>query len=104
MLMGLSAADAAAFAQRLAGCSASVLQPVGLVAICWMQDPWTLGAYSFNALGMREGSRCQLERPINGRQHLAGEHTHASHYDTVHGVYVSSLRAARQVAALARGD
>ena len=117
ILLGFTAADAAlaleglsdtalvadAVARLKAVFGAAIPQPVAFVATRWMQDPWTLGAYSFNALGMREDSRRQLERPINGRLHLAGEHVHSEHFGTVHGAYLSGLRAARQVAALARG-
>jgi monoamine oxidase len=39
--------------------------------------------------------RDELARSIDGRLHLAGEATHGEYFGTVHGAYLSGLRAAQ---------
>lgn len=65
----------------------------------WSQDPYTLGAYSYNPLGMSENARKAFEVAAGGRVHFAGEHTHHDYFGTVHGAYLSGHRAAVAVAA-----
>lgn len=63
----------------------------------WGADPLARGAYSFNALGCDPRMRDTLAEPIDGRLFLAGEATEREHFGTVHGAYLSGVRAARQV-------
>jgi monoamine oxidase len=63
----------------------------------WASDPFAGGSYSFNALGSTPDMRDELARSIAGRLHLAGEATHREHFGTVHGAYLSGLRAAQDV-------
>lgn len=72
--------------------------PTGHLITRWQQDAWTLGAYSFNALGMQEHTRSQLAQSIQGKLSFAGEATHPDHWGTVHGAYLSGQRAAAQLA------
>jgi monoamine oxidase len=63
----------------------------------WRQDPFTLGAYSFNALGVARDTRVALAQSIQGKLTFAGEATHPDHWGVVHGAYLSGLRAAAQL-------
>lgn len=64
----------------------------------WASDPYALGAYSFNKLGSTPAMRDQLAAGIDGRVHFAGEATHRHSFATVHGAYLSGVRAAKDIA------
>ncbi len=70
--------------------------PAGVQVTRWAEDPFSLGSYSFNALGSRPRMRDDLCRPAGGL-FLAGEATEKRHFATVTGAYRSGLRAARAV-------
>lgn len=63
----------------------------------WRQDPFTLGAYSFNALGVSRDTRAALAHSIQEKLSFAGEATHPDHWGVVHGAYLSGRRAAAQL-------
>lgn len=63
----------------------------------WGSDPFCRGSYSFNALGSKPSMREQLAQPLESRLHFAGEATERDHFSTVHGAYLSGLRAAQEV-------
>ena len=63
----------------------------------WRQDPFTLGAYSFNALGVSRGTRAVLAQSIQDKLTFAGEATHPEYWGVVHGAYLSGRRAAAQL-------
>ncbi len=65
----------------------------------WGADPFSLGSYSFLKTGSTPQDYDQLAAPVGGRLFFAGEHTNRRYAATVHGAYLSGLRAARQVAA-----
>jgi len=71
--------------------------PVGFQITRWASDPFARGSYTFNALGSIPDMRDELARPITGRLHFAGEATHREYFGTVHGAYLSGLRAAQEV-------
>jgi monoamine oxidase len=62
----------------------------------WVADPFVRGAYSFPSVDTRPGDFDLLAQSV-GRVHFAGEHTHAEHFSTVHGAYLSGRRAAFEV-------
>ncbi len=65
----------------------------------WQRDPFTLGAYSFTRPGGHD-ARERLATPLQGALFFAGEATIGPpYYQTVHGAYLTGLRAAREVAA-----
>jgi monoamine oxidase len=72
--------------------------PVGFLRTRWMADPWSRGSYSFVPLGGDTALRGELARSIGGRLHFAGEATHERYPATVHGAYLSGLRAAATIA------
>jgi monoamine oxidase len=53
------------------------------------------GSYSFNATGSNNGDRRALAREIGRQVFWAGEATHWDYPGTVHGAYLSGLRAAQ---------
>ncbi|MFD8705467.1 flavin monoamine oxidase family protein [Kitasatospora sp. NPDC059648] len=64
----------------------------------WASDPYALGSYSFNKLGSTPDMRDQLAAAVDGRVHFAGEATNRQSFATVHGAYLSGIRAAKEIA------
>ena len=64
-------------------------------ATAWASDPYSRGAYSYCVPG-RYGARAVLTRHVGGRIVFAGEHTEQSAYGTLHGAYLSGIRAAAE--------
>jgi monoamine oxidase len=73
-----------------------VPEPVDAIKSRWSQDPFTLGAYSFVQPGGMPSDHNQFMKPV-GSVHFAGEHAQFAHYGTVHGAYLSGLRAANAI-------
>lgn len=63
----------------------------------WSADPYARGSYSFNKIGSRPKMRDHLAASIDGRVHFAGEATSRDSFGTVHGAYLSGLRAAQKI-------
>jgi len=74
-----------------------VPEPNGALITRWAQDRLTYGSYSYPAVGSRPGDRDVLASAVGGRIHFAGEATHVDYFATVHGAYLSGLRAADEV-------
>lgn len=70
--------------------------PVSAQITRWAQDPFAYGSYSFNAVGSTNQDRQALATKIE-RLYWAGEATHSQYSGTVHGAYLSGLRAAKAV-------
>jgi monoamine oxidase len=67
----------------------------------WAQDPFTHGAYSFNAVGTTPATRKALSGfDWDGRLSFAGEACDGSYFGTAHGALLSGQAAARAVLAL----
>jgi monoamine oxidase len=64
-------------------------------ATAWAADPWSRGSYS-HCLPGRFGARALLTRPVGERLVFAGEHTEQKAYGTLHGAYLSGVRAAAE--------
>ena len=71
--------------------------PIDYQITRWASDPFARGSYSFNALGSTPTSREDLAEPLGGKIFFAGEATSTNYFGTVHGAYLSGLRAARDV-------
>ena len=54
---------------------ASVPEPTKAVQTAWDQDPFSYGAYSCVAAGMRADDVETLAAPVDGKLFFAGEHT-----------------------------
>jgi len=71
--------------------------PAAVLQTRWKSDPWSLGSYSFDKLGATSADRDALAAAIDGRVFFAGEATHRTMFSTVHGAYLSGLRAAEEI-------
>jgi monoamine oxidase len=81
---------------------AGIPDPTDFQLTRWGADPYALGSYSFNALGSAPKMRNLLAQPIDQRIFFAGEATDKSYFATVHGAYLSGLRAAKEVMSAAK--
>lgn len=74
----------------------SVPNPVEAVVTRWKQDQYARGSYSYTGPNFKPDDYDHMARPI-GNLFFAGEHTCGTHPATVHGAYISGLRAASEV-------
>lgn len=65
----------------------------------WRSDPWTHGSYSYVPAGSTFAEHAALGEPVGDKLFFAGEATSEDYPATVHGAYLSGVRAARQIAA-----
>lgn len=63
----------------------------------WAQDPFALGSYSYLPPGTEPQIMDTLAAPVANRLFFAGEATYREHPSTVHGAYLSGLRAAEEI-------
>lgn len=70
--------------------------PVEVIVTRWKRDPFSRGTYSFVGPDTKPGDYDDMAAPI-GNLHFAGEATCGTHPATVHGAYLSGLRAAAEV-------
>jgi monoamine oxidase len=71
--------------------------PEAVLITRWGADPYSHGAYTFMALGATPDHYDDLAAPIGDRVFFAGEATSADFPATVHGAYLSGLRAAEDI-------
>lgn len=77
-------------------------EPTGFVVSNWSRDAFAGGAYSVIAHGSTPADFATLAKGIDNRLFLTGEHTDFTYHATVHGAYLSGLRTAKAIVALAR--
>ncbi len=65
----------------------------------WKSDPFAYGSYSSYGVGSSGKDREALAAPIDEVLFFAGEATHEEHPSTVHGAYLSGMRAADEIIA-----
>lgn len=75
---------------------ARVTQPLEAIVTRWESDRFARGSYSNAGVKMQAEDYQIMARSI-GNLHFAGEHTIVTHPATVHGAYLSGLRAASEV-------
>lgn len=75
-----------------------VPRPKDALITRWGSDPWSYGSYSYVPVGSSFGRHLDLARPVDGKVFFAGEATHRDYPATVHGAFLSAVRAAREVA------
>ncbi len=63
----------------------------------WNSDPYAYGSYSYLPPLAKSVHRRRLARTVKGRLFFAGEATSHQYPATVHGAYLSGLRAAKEV-------
>ncbi len=66
----------------------------------WAKDPHARGAYSYYGVGSHRRHRIDLAKPVLNRLFFAGEATSPDSPATVHGAYLTGLRAANDILAL----
>ncbi|KAI2822834.1 hypothetical protein CBS115989_1864 [Aspergillus niger] len=74
----------------------AVPDPLETIITRWGTDKFTRGSYSYVAAQSLPGDYDLMAKPI-GNLHFAGEATCGTHPATVHGAYLSGLRAASEV-------
>ncbi|PYH89380.1 lysine-specific histone demethylase Aof2 [Aspergillus ellipticus CBS 707.79] len=74
----------------------AVPDPLETIITRWGTDKFTRGSYSYVATQALPGDYDLMAKPI-GNLHFAGEATCGTHPATVHGAYLSGLRAASEV-------
>jgi monoamine oxidase len=77
----------------------AIPEPVGYQISRWASDPFALGSYSYLPIGATPKMRDSLAASVNRTLFFAGEATHRQYPATVHGAYLSGLRAAQEVIA-----
>lgn len=70
--------------------------PTEAIVTRWKRDPFACGSYSYVGPQTQAGDYDVMARP-HGPLHFAGEATCGTHPATVHGAYLSGLRAAAEV-------
>jgi Flavin containing amine oxidoreductase/HMG-box domain len=70
--------------------------PSEVIITHWKKDPFAVGSYSYVGPKTQPGDYDVMARPC-GSIHFAGEATCGTHPATVHGAYISGLRAAADV-------
>ena len=111
VLIALMAGDAAHHAERVsdtelvAGVTqqlarmfkqSPVPKPSETIVTRWGMDRFARGSYSYVGATSQPGDYEAMARPV-GNLHFAGEATCGTHPATVHGAYISGLRAASEV-------
>ncbi|WP_204137679.1 FAD-dependent oxidoreductase [Halomicronema sp. CCY15110] len=76
---------------------ANIPAPTDYQLTRWATDPFSLGSYSYNAVGSAPQMRQQLAAPLGETVFFAGEATNEDYFGTTHGAYLSGLRAAREI-------
>jgi hypothetical protein len=75
---------------------ADIPRPSEVIVTRWKKDPFARGSYSFVGPQTKTGDYDVMAQPV-GPIHFAGEATCGTHPATVHGAYLSGLRAASEV-------
>lgn len=81
----------------------AVPEPTEAIITKWHKDPHVNGSYSYVGPQSRPGDYDVMAEPV-GHLHFAGEATCGTHPATVHGAYLSGLRAAADVIRSMLGD
>jgi monoamine oxidase len=71
--------------------------PIGLQRTRWASNNFSFGAYSFIAAGSSSQAFDELAAPVANKLFFAGEHTHRLYRGTVHGAYLSGIKAAEAI-------
>lgn len=75
----------------------AIPEPAGHLVTRWNQDPYSLGSYSYVPVGSSQSLRRQIAAPVESRVFFAGEATSQFFPSTVHGAFLSGVRAAYEI-------
>ena len=81
----------------------TIPEPLDYQITRWNADPFARGAYSFNSVGSTPAMRDHLAERLGNTVFFAGEATERKHFSSVHGAYLSGLRAAQQILDVNKG-
>ncbi|MCE0721700.1 MULTISPECIES: flavin monoamine oxidase family protein [Legionella] len=76
---------------------ANIPEPIKVKQSHWVSDPFTLGSYSYLPINVDKNVIALLAKPVAGKLYFAGEATSITDPSTVHGAYLSGLRAAHEI-------
>jgi monoamine oxidase len=80
-----------------------VPEPEAIVFPRWLTDPWTMGGYTYPAIGSPPEDHGDYARPLGNRVFFAGEATEPVEYGTVHAALWSAEQTAETIFALTTG-
>lgn len=75
----------------------NIPEPSKTVVTRWASDPFIRGSYSFPAVDSTPTDFKNIAESVKGRLFFAGEVTEPDYYGTVHGAYLSGIRAAHEI-------
>ena len=75
----------------------SISDPIDVHHTKWASDKFSYGAYSYTAVGNTPQIYSEISTPIKNLIYFAGEHTHEKFSATIHGAYLSGIRAAKSM-------
>lgn len=76
----------------------NIPNPIKYAVTRWNSDPYTLGSYSYSAVGSKQPSdRNELTSPVLNRVFFAGEASSSLYPATVHGAYLSGLDTSNKI-------
>lgn len=75
-----------------------VPEPEQILITRWHADPWSHGSYSYLPAGESESEYAEMAKPVSKKLYFAGEASSRNYPATVHGAYLSGLRAAQELA------
>jgi len=75
----------------------NIPEPSGHLITRWNQDPFSLGSYSYTPVGSKQSQRRHIGMPVENRVFFAGEATSQLFPSTVHGAFLSGVRAAYEI-------
>lgn len=76
---------------------ANIPKPIDYQITRWAKDEFSFGSYSYNKLGYNPKMRDALAKPLNNKIFFAGEACEKEYFGTVHGAYLSGIRAAGEI-------
>ncbi|KAL3827364.1 hypothetical protein ACHAXA_003098 [Cyclostephanos tholiformis] len=76
---------------------ANAPDPTRLLVTRWGQEVYSRGSYSYNKVGATRKDFKVAAEPVDGVLFFAGEHTSADYRGSVHGAYLSGIRAAKEL-------
>jgi len=75
----------------------NIPEPTGHLITRWNQDLFSFGSYSYVPVGSKQSLRRQIGIPVENRVFFAGEATSQFFLATVHGAFLSGVRAAYEI-------
>jgi monoamine oxidase len=97
-VLGVGACSSDEGSDAEAGDGRAVPDPDAALVTRWAEDRWSLGSYSYLAVGATPEDRSALAAPMDDVVFWAGEATELDESGTVHGALLSGRRAADEVA------